>query len=162
LNAEGRIAKTILNVCRLLLATTFILSGFVKAVDPKGTAYKITDYLQAMHLSGMVSETGTLLMSVLLSGLEFCIGIFLLFAIRRQLSSRLCVVLMLLMTPLTLWLALENPVSDCGCFGDALVLTNWQTFWKNVVLLVMAVIVAWKPKLMFRFVSESNQWIVIN
>ncbi len=162
MNAEGRIAKTILNVCRLLLATTFILSGFVKAVDPKGTAYKITDYLQAMHLSGMVSETGTLLMSVLLSGLEFCIGIFLLFAIRRQLSSRLCVVLMLLMTPLTLWLALENPVSDCGCFGDALVLTNWQTFWKNVVLLVMAVIVAWKPKLMFRFVSESNQWIVIN
>ena len=63
MNAEGRIAKTILNVCRLLLATTFILSGFVKAVDPKGTAYKITDYLQAMHLSGMVSETGTLLMS---------------------------------------------------------------------------------------------------
>jgi triosephosphate isomerase len=66
------------------------------------------------------------------------------------------------MTPLTLWLALANPISDCGCFGDAVVLTNWQTFWKNILLLGCAVVVAWWPKDMFRFVSESNQWIVIN
>ena len=154
--------KAIVNACRLLLAATFILSGFVKAVDPWGTAYKIADYLQAMHVGGLMPETGCVLLSVLLSALEFSTGLFLLFAIRRKLASRTALALMMVMTPLTLWLAVANPVSDCGCFGDALVLSNWQTFWKNVVLLLAAAVVAVRPKDMFRFVSEPNQWIVIN
>jgi triosephosphate isomerase len=127
-----------------------------------GTAYKISDYLTAMGLPSLVPETGTVIMSILLSTTEFAIGIFLLFAIQRRLASKCAVALMALMTPLTLWVALYNPVSDCGCFGDALVLSNWQTLWKNVVLLAAAIIVACRPKRMFRFVSESNQWIVIN
>ena len=155
--------KIAVNSCRLLLAFVFILSGFVKAVDPLGTQYKITDYLSAMGLQeGVLPGIVTLGMSVALSALEFCLGIFMLFAIRRRLTSRLMVAMLAVMTPLTLWLALANPVSDCGCFGDALVLTNWQTFWKNVVLLIAAIVVAWHPKEMFRFVSQSNQWIVIN
>jgi len=150
------------NACRLLLAATFILSGFVKAVDPMGTAYKIADYAEAMHLGTAVPATAAVVMSVALSATEFAIGIFLLFAIRRRLSSRMAVALLAVMTPLTLWLAVANPVSDCGCFGDAVVLTNWQTLWKNVVLLAAALAVAWRPQAMFRFVSEANQWIVIN
>lgn len=152
----------VVNVCRLLVAVVFILSGFVKAVDPKGTAYKISDYLQAMQLGGLVPETGTIIMSMMLSALEFTLGVFLLFAIQRRLTTRLCVALLLVMTPLTLWLAIANPVSDCGCFGDALVLSNWQTFWKNVVLLSASIVIAVKAKAMIRFVSESNQWIVEN
>ena len=154
--------KIVVNIARLLLAVVFILSGFVKAVDPLGTQYKIADYLEAMHLGGLVPDFVTLGASVLQSAVEFCLGIFLLFAIQRRLTSRLILLIMVVMTPLTLWLALANPISDCGCFGDAIVLTNWQTFWKNVVLLVAAVIVARWPGEMFRFVSESNQWIVIN
>ena len=154
--------KLIVNICRLVLATTFILSGFVKAVDPLGTQYKIDDYLGAMHLAGMLPGIASLGASVVLAAVEFCLGIFLLFAIQRRLTSRLILLIMVVMTPLTLWLAIANPISDCGCFGDALVLTNWQTFWKNVALLVCAVVVAWWPKEMFRFISESNQWIVIN
>jgi triosephosphate isomerase len=150
------------NTARLLLATTFILSGFVKAVDPMGTAYKIGDYLTAMGLNDLLPEAGAVIVSVLLSALEFATGIFLLFAIQRRMASQTAVALLLVMTPLTLWVAVANPVSDCGCFGDALVLTNWQTFWKNVVLLGAAIIAACMPKVMFRFVSESNQWIVIN
>ncbi len=150
------------NCCRLVLALTFILSGFVKAVDPLGTQYKIEDYAEAMHLGGLLPEFAALALSVGQAALEFALGIFLLFAIRRRLTSRLVLAIMLVMTPLTLWLALANPISDCGCFGDALVLTNWQTFWKNVVLLAMACVVVWRPMDMFRFVSKSNQWIVIN
>ena len=154
--------KVWVNICRVVLAVTFIFSGFVKAVDPLGTTYKIADYTTAMGLPGLLPDLVQLGLSVGLSALEFCLGIFLLFAIQRRLTSRLIVVLLALMTPLTLWLAVANPVSDCGCFGDAVVLTNWQTFWKNVVLLAMAIVVVCWPKKMFRFVSESNQWIVIN
>ncbi|MBR1415247.1 MAG: DoxX family protein [Prevotella sp.] len=154
--------KLLINCCRLVLALVFILSGFVKAVDPLGTQYKIVDYLEAMHLGGMMPDVAALALSVGLSAVEFCLGIFLLFAIRRRFTARCVLAFMLVMTPLTLWLALTNPISDCGCFGDALVLTNWQTLWKNVVLLLMAVVVVWSPKEMFRFVSETNQWIVVN
>ena len=159
---KGVAVSTMVNICRLVLAVVFILSGFVKAVDPLGTQYKIDDYLEAMGMAEVLPSVVTLILSVAQSAFEFCLGIFLLFAIRRRLTSRLVLIVMLVMTPLTLWLALTNPISDCGCFGDALVLTNWQTFWKNVVLLVMAIVVAWKPLKMFRFVSRSNQWIVIN
>ena len=154
--------KTVVNICRIVLAVTFILSGFVKAVDPLGTQYKIQDYLVAMGMGELLPDFATLGASVLLSALEFCLGIFMLFAIRRRLTSRLMLLMMVVMTPLTLWLALTDPIKDCGCFGDAVVLTNWQTFWKNVVLLVCAVVVVKWPTEMFRFVSKSNQWIVIN
>ncbi|MCR4957005.1 MAG: DoxX family protein [Prevotella sp.] len=149
-------------LCRLALTVTFIFSGFVKAVDPLGTQYKIEDYLAAMGLGEVLPGMVTLAMSVALAATEFCLGIFLLFAIRRRLTTRLVLAMMLVMTPLTLWLAIANPVSDCGCFGDAIVLTNWQTFWKNIVLLACAIVVAWRPCDMFRFISRSNQWIVVN
>ena len=154
--------KAVVNIARLVLAVTLILSGFVKAVDPLGTQYKIQDYLTAMGLGGIVPDLLTLSTSVLLSGLEFILGICLLFAIRRRFVSKVVLVMMVPMTMLTLWLAIADPIHDCGCFGDALVLTNWQTLWKNVVLLALAVIVWRWPLLMPRLISESNQWIVFN
>ena len=154
--------KAAVNIARLVLAVVFILSGFVKAVDPLGTQYKIGDYLEAMHLGQMVPDWLTLSASVLQSAVEFVLGICLLFAIRRRLVTRLTMALMVVMTLLTLWLALANPISDCGCFGDALVLTNWQTFWKNVVLTAAAVVVTLWPLDMMRIISRTNQWIVFN
>ena len=146
----------------MVLAATFILSGFVKAVDPLGTQYKIHDYLSAMGMAQFVPDLLTLSAAVLLAALEFILGICLLFAIRRRLVSKVVLLMMLIMTPLTLWLALTDPIHDCGCFGDALVLTNWQTLWKNVVLLCAAIIVWKAPTLQPRLISESNQWIVVN
>ena len=138
----------------MILALTFILSGFVKAVDPLGTQYKIHDYLAVWGLASYVPDILTLTGAVLLAAMEFILGICLLFAIRRRLVSKVVLVVMLIMTPLTLWLAITDPISDCGCFGDALVLTNWQTLWKNVVLLCAAVVV-WKwPTLQPRLISE--------
>ncbi|MDD7420065.1 MAG: triose-phosphate isomerase [Prevotellaceae bacterium] len=155
--------KTIVaNLCRLLLAATFILSGFVKAVDPLGTQYKLHDYLEAMGMAGMVPDWATLTASVLLAAIEFSLGIHMLFAIRRRLMTRVVLAVMVVMTLLTVWIAIANPVKDCGCFGDAIVLTNIQTLGKNIVLLVCAVVTARWHALMPRLVSRSNQWIVRN
>ena len=154
--------KVAVNICRLGLALTFIFSGFVKAVDPLGTQYKIHDYLTAWGIAKMVPDFTTLASSVLLAATEFFLGICLLFAIRRRIVSKLTLLIMAIMTPLTLWLAISDPISDCGCFGDALVLTNWQTFGKNVILLCAAIVV-WKwPLDMPRLISRTNQWIVMN
>lgn len=128
------------SVARTLLGLTFVFSGFVKAVDPLGTTYKIEDYLGAfggfMTTLSPLAETAAWIMIAF----EFVLGVLLILNIRTGITSWLALFFMLVMTPLTLWIALTNPVSDCGCFGDALVLTNWQTFWKNIVLLVLVIL----------------------
>ena len=154
------ITAVAVNLCRFVVALTFIFSGYVKAIDPLGTQYKLQDYLEVIGLSAYVPDSLTLTASVALGGLEFCLGVLLLFAIRRRLVTRLLLLFMAVMTPVTLWLAIDNPIKDCGCFGDAVVLTNWETFYKNVVLLSATVLLYRRPLMMPRFISRSNQWIV--
>ena len=151
--------KVWVNICRFVLAVVFIFSGFVKAIDPFGSFYKIQDYLTAFNLISWFPGYWPLLFAVLLAAIEFCAGIYLFLGIRRKISSTLAFLLMLVMTPLTLYLALADPVSDCGCFGDALVLTNWQTFGKNVVLLVAAVTVFRQWRKITRFITLKMEWI---
>lgn len=143
-----------------MLAVAFVFSGFVKAVDPLGSFYKIQDYLTAFGIISWFPTYLPLLFAVILSSAEFCVGVFLFFGVRRKIATALALLLMGVMTPLTLYLALANPVSDCGCFGDAWVLTNWQTFGKNIVLLVAAITVFRSRKLMFRFVTLKIEWMV--
>ena len=150
------------NLCRLVVSLTFIFSGYVKAIDPVGTQYKLQDYLEVLLMGVHVPDYATLAASVLLGGAEFTLGVLLLFAIRRRLVTRLILLFMAVMTPLTLWLALENPIEDCGCFGDAVVLTNWETFYKNLVLLAATLLLVKRPPLMPKFISNTNQWIVVN
>ncbi len=157
------VALTVLvNVCRFLLGATFVFSGFVKAIDPIGTQYKLQDYLSAISMGGFVPDIVTLLASLALATLEFSLGVFVLFAIRRHLVSKIIVAFMVVMTLITLWIALFNPVEDCGCFGDALRLTNTETLLKNIVLLAASAVLAWKPLQMYRFLTRSTQWIAIN
>ena len=152
----NRLKTIIVNVSRLILALTFIFSGYIKAIDPLGTQYKIQDYLGALRMREWVADWVTLAASISLSGLEFCLGIFILFAIRRRLTSKLIMVLMTLMTLVTLWIAIANPVKDCGCFGDAIVLTNTETLFKNILLLGCAVIVVIWPLRMVRSISRNH------
>lgn len=148
------------NLCRFVLAFTFIFSGFVKSVDPLGTQYKIQDYLEAFGWSSVIPNFIPLLVSILLGMLEFTLGIYFLFGIRRKLSTALTLLMMLFMTPLTLYLAIKNPVSDCGCFGDAVIISNWATFWKNILLLIGAVSVFKWGNRIIRLVSEKSQWLI--
>ena len=157
-----RLLKMTVNLCRIIVALTFIFSGFVKAIDPIGLQYKLQDYLGAIGIPGFLPDWMLLIMAVLLAAVEFCMGIFLLFAIQRRLISKLIVVFMSIMTLITVWLVVANPVKDCGCFGDALHLTNTETLVKNIILLGCSIVIMQRPLAMFRFISESNQWIVIN
>ena len=162
MTAKQIITKTAVNIGRLLVAVTFIFSGFVKGMDPLGTQYKITDYLEALHINWMFPSWSTLLMSIVLAMCEFAIGIFLLFAIRRRLMSKITLAVMSVMTLITLWIVIADPVKDCGCFGDAVVLTNMETFIKNIILLIFAVLLWRKPLEMPRLISRQTQWVVIN
>ena len=157
-----RLLKMIVNLCRIIVAVTFIFSGFVKAIDPIGTQYKLQDYLGAIGIAGILPNWTLLAVAVFLAAIEFCIGIFLLFAIQRRLISKLTVAFMAFMTMVTVWIVVADPVKDCGCFGDALHLTNTETLIKNIVLLVCSLAIMYRPLAMFRFVSKSNQWIVTN
>ena len=151
---------TAVNVCRFVLAATFIFSGYVKAIDPLGTLYKLKDYAAAMSLNGLLPDWALVGVAIALGALEFALGVFMLFAVRRHVVSRITLAFMAAMTVLTLWIFVADPVKDCGCLGDALKLTNGETLLKNIVLSACAALVAWRPVDMARFISRSNQWIV--
>ena len=127
------------HLARILVGLTFIFSGFVKGIDPWGSAYKFSDYFTAMHLDWL--QWAAFPLGVLLAFAEFAIGVALVFNVFLRLFSTLALLFMVFFTGLTLWIAIENPVTDCGCFGDALVISNWETFYKNVVLLILTIIV---------------------
>ena len=158
-NYMNKLKSILVNLSRTILALTFIFSGFVKAIDPLGSQYKIAEYLEAAQLSAYIPDWAQLILSVGLSAIEFTLGVMLLLAIRRRLASKLSFIMMVVMTLVTLWLTVSNPIQDCGCFGDAIHLTNTQTFIKNLILLTAAIILACWPLYQVRFVSKTNQWI---
>ena len=131
--------RLVKNLCRIIVGIVFIYSGFVKGIDPLGSDYKFTDYFNAFGMGWM--NATTLFFSFALSLAEFLIGIALLFNLWVSRMAWGAILFMAFFTPLTLVLALTNPVSDCGCFGDAMILTNWQTFWKNIILLLLAIMI---------------------
>lgn len=147
-----------INLLRFALALVFVFSGFVKAVDPMETVHKITEYAEVL---GVTLHPVLLLVGAwLLIGIEYLMGVALFFGLYRRFYLWLITAFLAVMTPLTLVLALTNPISDCGCFGDFLTLTHWQTFGKNVALLLMSIIVLWESKRVWRVIPERTQWLV--
>lgn len=136
--------KHIITISRYLLAVVFIFSGFVKGVDPLGSAYKFHDYFMAFHLNFL--DPLTLTFSFVLCAAELAIGLLLLFGVQLRIAAWGAFIFMLVFTPLTLVLAIFNPVSDCGCFGDAIHLSNWQTFFKNILFFAAALLLFLKRK----------------
>lgn len=144
-------------VFRIITGGVFIVSGFVKAIDPWGTLYKFDDYLAAMSVTvwpnlEIVGVFG-------LCALEFVIGIFLLLGCFRRSAAIMAAVMMSFLLPLTLWIAVANPVEDCGCFGDAFAISNWATFWKNVFLSIGIIWLLIYNKGCRCLVTPALQWI---
>lgn len=152
------VLKIGVEACRLLIGVVFVFSGFVKAVDPMGGAIKIGEYLASFGLDML--QPFSVLLSFNLSAIEFTLGVCMLLGVYRRYVSFLILVFMAFMTPLTLYLALFDPVSDCGCFGDALVISNWETFFKNVVLSFAAVVAFMYNQRLFQCFTFRVYWFV--
>ncbi len=129
--------RTLRIICRTIVGLLFIFSGFVKGVDPLGFTYKLQEYFEVYHMNWLHNFATPLV--VILCMIEFTLGVMLVFGVRPKLTSWLAFVMMFFFTGLTLLSAINNPVSDCGCFGDAIKLTNWETFFKNVVLIIIVI-----------------------
>lgn len=153
--------QILLHASRLIVGLVFVFSGFVKVVDPLGLTYKIEDYLFAFggiftSLTFFATTGG-----IILPAIELLIGLNLLFMIQLRRTSWVAFVLMLFLTPLTLYIAIFNPVTDCGCFGDALLISNWATFTKNVVLLILVIILLFTTKNKKAILLAKYEYIVI-
>lgn len=124
---------------RLAVGSVFIVSGLSKGIDPWGTLYKTTEYLTAMHIPIVEWGNTVLALSFILFSVEFIIGVSIILGCYRKAAPIIAALFMLVMLPLTLWIALTDPVADCGCFGDFLVISNWATFIKNCLISVAVV-----------------------
>lgn len=136
-----KILDIFLELICVLLGLVFVFSGFVKAIDPLGSTYKIQDYLTSFGDSFVQFHPIAFPLAIALSTFELLLGLCFLFKIKIKTTSVLAFIFMLVMLPLTLYIAIKNPVTDCGCFGDALVLSNWATFYKNVILISMVILI---------------------
>ena len=134
---DTKINYTLNVVARWVVGLVFLFSSFVKGVDPLGTVYKVQEYMTAWSIGGMTFEWAVPLAGVLACALicaEFAVGVMLITNTYRRMTAWLLVLMMLFFTVTTFIDAVTNKVTDCGCFGDAVKLTNWETFWKNVAL----------------------------
>ena len=144
---------------RLLIGALFIFSGFTKAIDPWGTLFKVKDYLAVVNvplwdnlqLSGVFA----------LCALEFVIGIFILMGVLKRATPIAAALVMCFMLPFSLWIAINNPVSDCGCFGDAWHISNWATFIKNIFISAGVIWLLFYNKLAYSLITPALQWIFL-
>lgn len=151
-------------IARVFVGVVFLFSSFVKGVDPLGTSFKITEYMTAWSVGGLTFEWAVPMapfLSMCLITAEFVVGVMLIFGSFRRLSAWLLVLMMAFFTCTTLIDAITNEVTDCGCFGDAVKLTNWQTFWKNIVLDVPTVWIFLTQKLRLKKRFERDILITL-
>lgn len=151
--------KALLWLSRILFGIVFIFSGFVKAIDPLGSTYKFQDYFLAFGTEWMFPLA--LPFAVIMSGLELVIGLAILLGLKTRYTAWGGLLFMAFFTPLTLYIALKDPVPDCGCFGDALIISNWDTFYKNIVIMAAAILIFAYRKRIKPLWSEKKDWYLL-
>ncbi|OIP83263.1 MAG: hypothetical protein AUK44_05590 [Porphyromonadaceae bacterium CG2_30_38_12] len=157
---QSKFNTTLLLLGRFVLGAVFVFSGFVKAIDPLGSTYKFQDYFAAFGGAFYGLTDYAFFLAIALSTIELSIGLNFLTGVHVRITAWVALGFMLVMTPITLYIALTNPVSDCGCFGDALVITNWQTFYKNIFLLALVISLLFTTKHLIVFLSKRASSIL--
>ncbi|EHG24657.1 hypothetical protein HMPREF9332_00132 [Alloprevotella rava F0323] len=141
------------------MSVVFIFSGFAKAVDPVGMVIKLNAYFQHWGFHFADNNIWLQMLVGAMAAIELLLGVNLLLGIRRKLTTVFTVIFMLVMTGITLYVFLYDPVPDCGCFGSALELSKLETLQKNVVMLAASLFLSVRPQYILRLISERNQWI---
>lgn len=149
----------IVNVCRWLLALVLMLSGFLKAADPVGGVYKLQEYAKAFSLS--VPDGWLMAATITQATLEFLIGLYLFVGVYRTFVPFMALLAMSLFTPFSLYLWVSGVVSDCGCFGESLAMSNGMTFAKNVLLLLLAIVAFVKRSLFIGCLGCKIRWVLV-
>lgn len=157
---KGVLYTLLTNVSRFVLAVVLVVSGFVKAVDPMAAMYKLQEYASAFS-AYILTDDWLLFFAILQAAMEFLIGLFLLLGVYRKPMALFVLLMFLFFTPFTLFVAVSGAVEDCGCFGDAVTLTNTETFIKNLLLLVLSVVVFLGRRRFVCYVSSKNRWMVV-
>lgn len=142
------------NLSRIVLALLFLFSGYVKSVDYMGTAIKIEEYLYSFHLDFLSGASD--FFAILMCGLEFFIGVLLLFNLIPRFTRFAALLFMSFFLLLTLYILIANPVSDCGCFGDAIKLSNTATFVKNIIFWLLALYL-WRDRSYKKYRTGARQ-----
>lgn len=144
---------------RWVVGAVFIFSGFVKGIDLWGVIYKVTDYINAFGWDWALPYVDVV--AVMMPLAEFTIGFLLFIGSFRRVSVWLALAIMAFMLPLTAYVAIYDPVADCGCFGDALVISNTVTFWKNVVITLALCFLLWKNATVRSLYGPAVQWLTV-
>lgn len=147
------------NVCRLLLSLVLMLSGFVKAVDPIGAMYKMREYAVVFSMEGL-SDDWLMFFAVMQAAVEFILGVFVLMGIYRKFTATATPVVMLFFTLLTTFIYFGDNVEDCGCFGEAVTMSNGETLLKNLFLLLLSSVFFFGRRLIVCYVSARSRWMV--
>ncbi|PTX44195.1 putative membrane protein YphA (DoxX/SURF4 family) [Christiangramia gaetbulicola] len=153
--------KAIVSISRILVGVLFIFSGFIKLNDPVGFSYKLQEYFSEPVLDIPFLIPFALIIAILLVIFELVVGIMLLIGYAPKFTSWSLLVMIIFFTFLTFYSAYFNKVTDCGCFGDAIPLTPWESFYKDIVLLLLILIIFFNQKYINPiFPLKYHKWVV--
>ena len=153
--------KFISQFLRILVGIIFIISGFVKTVDPIGFSYKLEEYFGESVFNIHFLQNLALPLSIFFVILEVMLGVFLLIGIWKKFTLSFLLFLIIFFTFLTFYSAYFNKVTDCGCFGDAIKLSPWTSFGKDIILLLLIVILVYGSKYIHPVFTLKINWIII-
>lgn len=151
--------KALVTISRVLVGVLFIISGLIKANDSTGFAYKLDEYFEIWHMNFM--EPYTIGLSSFICVLEMVMGFMLLMGAMIRWNTLALLGMIIFFTFLTGWSTITHTVTDCGCFGDAIKLTPWESFTKDIVLLILILILFIGKKHMKPLVNKSVMGIAI-
>lgn len=154
-----RLRRILVVLCRLIVGITFLIAGWAKAIDPWGFVIKAGEYLAVWNIS--LPHELVVAGCISLSCVEFCTGAMMLLGAFKRIAVWIAAAFMLVMLPLTAYIAIADPVDDCGCFGDFIVISNTATFLKNIVISGAVIYLLMRNRSVPGLIPAPIQWIAV-